>query len=130
MNASGVQTRAFGVCLTPLVCLHWVCHMLFASFFISSETAVGKSSLVLRFVREEFYDYQEVCGWFALKSLETEVLRKEFSPPLFQSTIGAAFLTHTINVPPSDEQVKFEIWYTAGQERYRSLAPMYYRSAC
>eukprot|EP00906_Rhabdomonas_costata_P038361 RCo054129 len=68
------------------------------------ETAVGKSSLVLRFVREEFYEYQE-------------------------STIGAAFLTHTITLPPNDDQVKFEIWDTAGQERYRSLAPMYYRGA-
>jgi len=65
---------------------------------------VGKSSLVLRFVRGEFYEYQE-------------------------STIGAAFLTQTVTVPPNDTEVKFEIWDTAGQERYRSLAPMYYRGA-
>eukprot|EP00667_Euglena_gracilis_P021481 EG_transcript_23555 len=68
------------------------------------ESAVGKSSLVLRFVRGEFYEYQE-------------------------STIGAAFLTQTVAVPPNDTEVKFEIWDTAGQERYRSLAPMYYRGA-
>eukprot|EP00668_Euglena_longa_P017520 GGOE01021934.1.p1 GENE.GGOE01021934.1~~GGOE01021934.1.p1 ORF type:complete len:200 (+),score=17.08 GGOE01021934.1:43-642(+) len=68
------------------------------------ESAVGKSSLVLRFVRGEFYEYQE-------------------------STIGAAFLTQTVTVPPNDTEVKFEIWDTAGQERYRSLAPMYYRGA-
>lgn len=68
------------------------------------ESAVGKSSLVLRFVRGEFYEYQE-------------------------STIGAAFLTQTVMVPPNDIEVKFEIWDTAGQERYRSLAPMYYRGA-
>jgi len=67
------------------------------------ESAVGKSSLVLRFVRDQFDDYRE-------------------------STIGAAFLTQTVTV---DEQttVKFEIWDTAGQERYKSLAPMYYRNA-
>ncbi|KAK9867040.1 hypothetical protein WJX84_010578 [Apatococcus fuscideae] len=60
----------------------------------------GKSSLVLRFVKGQFFDYQE-------------------------STIGAAFLTKTM----PEQHVKFEIWDTAGQERYHSLAPMYYRGA-
>jgi small GTP-binding protein len=54
------------------------------------ESAVGKSSLVLRFVKGQFHDYQE-------------------------STIGAAFLTQTICI--DDTAVKFEIWDTAGQER-------------
>lgn len=63
---------------------------------------VGKSSITLRFVREEFSDDQE-------------------------TTIGAAFLTK--NVALDDCNVKIEIWDTAGQERYRSLAPMYYRGA-
>uniref|UniRef100_U3FW95 small monomeric GTPase n=1 Tax=Micrurus fulvius TaxID=8637 RepID=U3FW95_MICFL len=66
------------------------------------ESAVGKSSLVLRFVKGQFHEYQE-------------------------STIGAAFLTQTICL--DDTTVKFEIWDTAGQERYHSLAPMYYRGA-
>eukprot|EP00657_Telonema_sp_P-1_P009420 TRINITY_DN3608_c0_g2_i2.p1 TRINITY_DN3608_c0_g2~~TRINITY_DN3608_c0_g2_i2.p1 ORF type:complete len:224 (+),score=40.17 TRINITY_DN3608_c0_g2_i2:134-805(+) len=66
------------------------------------DSAVGKSSLVLRFVRGQFFEYQE-------------------------STIGAAFLTQ--NVSLNDYTVKFEIWDTAGQERYHSLAPMYYRGA-
>lgn len=50
----------------------------------------------------------------------------------------AAFLTQTVNV--DNVTIKFEIWDTAGQgmavfylpnfpERYRSLAPMYYRGA-
>ncbi|GCB65454.1 hypothetical protein scyTo_0011875 [Scyliorhinus torazame] len=66
------------------------------------ESAVGKSSLVLRFVKGQFHEYQE-------------------------STIGAAFLTQTVCL--DDTTVKFEIWDTAGQERYHSLAPMYYRGA-
>jgi len=66
------------------------------------ESAVGKSSLVLRFVKGQFLEYQE-------------------------STIGAAFLTQTVCL--NDTTVKFEIWDTAGQERYHSLAPMYYRGA-
>lgn len=66
------------------------------------ESAVGKSSLVLRFVKGQFHEYQE-------------------------STIGAAFLTQTVCF--DDTTVKFEIWDTAGQERYHSLAPMYYRGS-
>eukprot|EP01108_Squamamoeba_japonica_P006884 TRINITY_DN565_c0_g1_i4.p2 TRINITY_DN565_c0_g1~~TRINITY_DN565_c0_g1_i4.p2 ORF type:complete len:214 (-),score=91.24 TRINITY_DN565_c0_g1_i4:114-716(-) len=66
------------------------------------EQAAGKSSLVLRFVKGQFVEYQE-------------------------STIGAAFLTQTVCL--NDTTVKFEIWDTAGQERYHSLAPMYYRGA-
>ncbi|SJK86319.1 Rab family, other [Babesia microti strain RI] len=66
------------------------------------ETAVGKSCLTTRFCKDVFLDYQD-------------------------STIGAAFMTKTINLESS--VVKFEIWDTAGQERYRSLAPMYYRGA-
>merc|ERR1711904_716504 len=64
------------------------------------DMGAGKSSLVLRFVKGQFTDYQG-------------------------STIGAAFLTKTV----PEFKVKFEIWDTAGQERYHSLAPMYYRGA-
>ena len=74
-----------------------------AKLVILGESSVGKSSIVLRFVRHEFVPNQE-------------------------STIGAAFLVQTVSLPQG--QVKFEIWDTAGQERYRSLAPMYYRGAC
>ncbi|KAI4189732.1 MAG: hypothetical protein L6R41_001284, partial [Letrouitia leprolyta] len=66
-------------------------------------TNVSQSSLVLRFVKDQFDDYRE-------------------------STIGAAFLTQTISLDETTT-VKFEIWDTAGQERYKSLAPMYYRNA-
>ena len=39
------------------------------------------------------------------------------------ATIGAAFLTKVIG------NVRLQLWDTAGQEKFRSLAPMYYRSA-
>eukprot|EP00758_Cryptobia_borreli_P005796 Tbor_TRINITY_DN4987_c8_g8::TRINITY_DN4987_c8_g8_i1::g.9825::m.9825 len=73
-----------------------------AKIVLLGESAVGKSSIALRFVRREFQPNQE-------------------------ATIGAAFLARTIQV--SKGSVKFEIWDTAGQERYRALAPMYYRGA-
>lgn len=76
-----------------------VCHF---KLVLLGDTAVGKSCLVVRFVRDEFFEFQE-------------------------PTIGAAFLTQS--VATGTATVKFEIWDTAGQERYRSLAPMYYRGA-
>mmetsp|Transcript_26155 Transcript_26155/g.43580 ORF Transcript_26155/g.43580 Transcript_26155/m.43580 type:complete len:196 (+) Transcript_26155:142-729(+) len=76
-----------------------VCHF---KLVLLGDSAVGKSCLVVRFVRDEFFEFQE-------------------------PTIGAAFLTQTVSL--DDATVKFEIWDTAGQERYRSLAPMYYRGA-
>ncbi|KAJ2719196.1 Vacuolar protein sorting-associated protein 21 [Coemansia sp. Benny D115] len=66
------------------------------------EAAVGKSSLVLRFVNDEFEENRE-------------------------PTIGAAFLTQKVRL--DDSVLKLDIWDTAGQERFHSLAPMYYRNA-
>uniref|UniRef100_A0A8C9KXR8 Uncharacterized protein n=1 Tax=Phocoena sinus TaxID=42100 RepID=A0A8C9KXR8_PHOSS len=66
------------------------------------ESAFVKSSLVLCFVKGHFHEFQE-------------------------STMGAAFLAQTVCL--DDTTVKFEMWDTAGEEQYRSLAPMYYRRA-
>lgn len=67
------------------------------------DSGVGKSCIVLRFVRGQF-------------------------DPNSKVTVGAAFLSQTVALPDSTT-VKFEIWDTAGQERYASLAPLYYRGA-
>ena len=82
-------------------------------------------------------------------------VRGQFDPSS-KVTVGAAFMSHSVHLPDGTT-VKFEIWYpklhrtnlqctahgtglrdtqtkllrrdTAGQERYASLAPLYYRSA-
>lgn len=43
------------------------------------------------------------------------------------ATVGAAFQNHVMTT--SKGAVTMQIWDTAGQEKYRALAPMYYRSA-
>ena len=43
------------------------------------------------------------------------------------ATVGAAFQTHSMSTLKGF--VTMQIWDTAGQEKYRALAPMYYRSA-
>ncbi|KAG5559356.1 hypothetical protein RHGRI_009035 [Rhododendron griersonianum] len=73
-----------------------------AKLVLLGDMGAGKTSLVLRFVKGQFYEYQE-------------------------STIGAAFFTQALSL--NDATIKFDIWDTAGQERYYSLAPMYYRGA-
>jgi Ras-related protein Rab-22 len=66
------------------------------------DAGVGKSSLVLRFVTNSFDKYSE-------------------------STIGASFMSKLLLVDGAP--IKYQIWDTAGQEKYHSLAPMYYRGA-
>ncbi|PON94550.1 Small GTP-binding domain containing protein [Trema orientale] len=73
-----------------------------AKLVLLGDMGTGKTSLVLRFVKGQFLDYQE-------------------------STIGAAFFTQVLSL--NEATIKFDIWDTAGQERYHSLAPMYYRGA-
>ncbi|WRX33614.1 Small GTPase - like 10 [Theobroma cacao] len=73
-----------------------------AKLVLLGDMGTGKTSLVLRFVKGQFFDYQE-------------------------STIGAAFFTQVLSL--NEATIKFDIWDTAGQERYHSLAPMYYRGA-
>ncbi|KAH0788777.1 small GTP-binding protein [Histomonas meleagridis] len=49
------------------------------------------------------------------------------APENVNPTIGAAFVTKDVNI--DGQQLELLIWDTAGQEVYRGLAPMYYRSA-
>jgi Ras-related protein Rab-5C len=62
----------------------------------------GKTSLVNRFTRDHFVANSD-------------------------ATIGAAFMSKTITVEGTD--IKLEIWDTGGSEKYKALAPMYYREA-
>lgn len=66
------------------------------------ESGVGKTCLVNRFVSDVFSEHESL-------------------------TVGAAFTTKTVRV--GDNSVLFQIWDTAGQEKYRGLAPMYYRGS-
>eukprot|EP01121_Diplochlamys_sp_Union-15-3_P000744 TRINITY_DN1061_c0_g1_i1.p1 TRINITY_DN1061_c0_g1~~TRINITY_DN1061_c0_g1_i1.p1 ORF type:complete len:213 (+),score=36.25 TRINITY_DN1061_c0_g1_i1:51-689(+) len=66
------------------------------------DSAVGKSNLLWRFTKNEFYE-------------ETK------------STIGVEFAVKSVGV--EGKTVKAQIWDTAGQERYRAITSAYYRSA-
>ena len=66
------------------------------------ESGVGKSSVMLRFVTNNF-------------KIEPD------------STVGASYMGKILQF--NEKMIKFNIWDTAGQERYHSLAKMYYRDA-
>jgi Ras-related protein Rab-2A len=73
-------------------------------FIIVGNPAVGKSCLLLRFDEDRF-------------------------EPIYDVTVGVSFSIKTI--PIEGQDVKVQIWDTAGQEIFRSITRSYYRdSAC
>ena len=67
------------------------------------EAGVGKTSLLTRFVSGTFSQ-------------------------LVMSSTGSSFVTKNIELDENNK-IKFQIWDTAGQEKYRSLAKIFYQSA-
>lgn len=66
------------------------------------EGRVGKTSILLRYVNDEFSDKQI-------------------------STLQASYLDRRLAL--GDQSVQLSIWDTAGQERFHALGPIYYRDA-
>ena len=77
--------------------------MLTKKIVILGTSAVGKTSIILRYLYDKFREHSE-------------------------STIGAAYSCKLFTHKDGSKE-KIEIWDTAGQERYKSLVPMYYREA-
>lgn len=69
---------------------------------IVGDTGVGKSSLLLRFADNQFYEN-------------------------YLATIGVDFRFKTMNI--DGKMVKFQIWDTAGQERFRTITSAYYKGS-
>ena len=67
------------------------------------ESGVGKTSIITQFIDQTFQEDQ-------------------------QSTTGGTFSTKSV-ICEGGKILKFEIWDTAGQEKYRSLTTMFYKDA-
>merc|ERR1712070_672699 len=72
------------------------------TYIIVGDTAVGKSCLLLQFTDKRFQ-------------------------PVDDLTIGVEFGSRTLTI--EENQVKLQIWDTAGQEKFRSITRSYYRGA-
>ena len=63
------------------------------------DSAVGKTCVATRYVSDDFYEFQE-------------------------PTIGASFMTKKVET--NDKEIRFEIWDTAGQEKFQALRQISY----
>ena len=68
------------------------------------ESGVGKTSIISRYITDKF-------------------------SASLGSTPGANFTTKTVFLKDENQSIKFEIWDTAGQEKFRSLAKVFYKNA-
>jgi Ras-related protein Rab-8A len=71
---------------------------------VIGDSSVGKSSLLLRYVDDQF-------------------------SPSFITTVGIDFKIKDVVLPSTGTKVKLQIWDTAGQERFRTITAAYYRGA-
>ena len=68
------------------------------------ESGVGKTSIINRYVENYFN-------------------------PNSESTTGASFASKIVTFDKFQKSIKFEIWDTAGQEKYRALSKIFYKDA-
>ena len=68
------------------------------------ESGVGKTSIINRYISDTF-------------------------SPVLTATPGASFTNKKIFMKDYNQSIKFEIWDTAGQEKYRALAKVFYKNA-
>eukprot|EP00761_Pharyngomonas_kirbyi_P011344 gb/GECH01011369.1/.p1 GENE.gb/GECH01011369.1/~~gb/GECH01011369.1/.p1 ORF type:complete len:207 (+),score=46.98 gb/GECH01011369.1/:1-621(+) len=74
----------------------------FLKVIILGDQGVGKTSLMMRYVKQNFSDQ-------------------------YKATIGADFMTKEVEI--DKKVVTMQIWDTAGQERFQSLGVAFYRGA-
>lgn len=70
-----------------------------AKIVVLGAQGVGKTSLLLRYIKNQF------------------------APKTTTSTVGASFMTKRVLDDESDTVVRLQIWDTAGQERFRWAIP-------
>jgi Ras-related protein Rab-5C len=71
---------------------------------LTGESGVGKTSIISRYISNTFSSF-------------------------LTATPGASFTTKTVFLEEFNQSIKFEIWDTAGQEKYRALAKVFYKNA-
>ena len=68
------------------------------------ESGVGKTSIIKQFTKHVFDEEME-------------------------SSISSQFSSKIINIPDINKSIRFDLWDTAGQEKFRSLARIFYKDA-
>ena len=61
-------------------------------------------------------------------SIISQFTTKKFNPKC-NTSVSAQFTSKTIDFPDSKKSIRFDIWDTVGQEKYRSLTKIFYKDA-
>ena len=61
-------------------------------------------------------------------SIITQFTSNQFNPRV-PTSVSAKFVSKIIDFPKYNKKIKFDIWDTVGQEKYRSLAKIFYKDA-
>ncbi len=75
-----------------------------AKVVLLGESGVGKTSIISQFITHKFDPHRE-------------------------TSLSAQFVSKTMDFPDIGQSIKFDIWDTVGQEKYRSLAKIFYKDA-
>ncbi len=91
---------------------------------IVGDSGVGKSSLMIRFADDCFHEcYLSTIGVdFKIRTLE---LYNSYDPQMMTLSAEEAAAASAMKIGSA----KFQIWDTAGQEKFRSIVSSYYRGA-
>ena len=79
-------------------------NLLEAKVVLIGEAGVGKTSIVRQFTNRGF-------------------------DPNCQSSISSQFCTKIVNISDINKSIRFDLWDTSGQERYRSVAKIFYKDS-
>ena len=61
-------------------------------------------------------------------SIITQFTTKKFNPKC-NTSVSAQFTSKTIDFPEQKKSIRFDIWDTVGQEKYRALTKIFYKDA-
>ena len=103
-------------------------------FFIKNEDNNNKINNKNQFDYEEQYERAITCKVVLIGESDvgkTSIISRYISngfSSLPMSTPGANFTTRTVLMEEESCSIKYEIWDTAGQEKYRALAKVFYKN--
>ena len=61
-------------------------------------------------------------------SIINQFISKKFNPKM-STSVSAQFISKVLEFPEQNRKIRFDIWDTVGQEKYRSLTKIFYKDA-
>ena len=92
---------------------------------------VGKTCLLKRYINNTFNEGEDATlgATFYSKKLKAEFQIKEKNDDS-KSSASASSRPQSVQLPPLQyEDIKLQLWDTAGEERFRAVTPLYYKDA-